>query len=260
MRCWASATLLRLAPLPDWAFSLFVRSTLGDDVPPPKVLYVDSNQRDRMCDLSELPPKDGNVRLVIVSDTHERHRLVAVPDGDVFLHCGDIFFSSVLSAPSRQRRIWKDFSQWLEELPHREKVLIGGNHDTALFSIRDCQGLPATILDDNSVLLPLSGLRVYGNSYSEGNTHNDAWQMAAPRVSEECRGADIVLSHQFCPALEGAVRKHCCPRVWASGHEHDQHGVRLIASTLYVNAAIMDKNYRPNQPPVVIDLDTQESQ
>jgi predicted phosphodiesterase len=29
------------------------------------------------------------MRLVIVSDTHQQHRKIRLPDGDVLIHCGD---------------------------------------------------------------------------------------------------------------------------------------------------------------------------
>jgi len=219
----------------------------------PEVVHVTGGAWST-CALPELPPKElGTVRLVIVSDTHERHRCVAVPPGDILLHCGDIFFSSTLSTKTRQRRILQDFCSWLEELPHTEKVIIGGNHDRALDLWSEEKDVPAVLLNDSSVTLS-SGLKVYGNPFSQGGSHNDAFQTAAPLVSETCRDADVVLTHQFCPALEEAVGRHCRPRLWASGHEHCQHGVRQLSSTIFVNAAIMNRRHNPHQAPVVVDL------
>jgi hypothetical protein len=46
-----------------------------------------------------LPPKaaHGVVRIVVVSDTHSRHRdLGVLPAGDLFVHCGDVLMSGRL--------------------------------------------------------------------------------------------------------------------------------------------------------------------
>jgi DNA invertase Pin-like site-specific DNA recombinase len=63
------------------------------------------------------------LRLVLLSDTHEFHREVEVPDGDILIHAGDFtMFSKNVSAIA-------DFNTWLGELPHRHKILIFGNHE-----------------------------------------------------------------------------------------------------------------------------------
>lgn len=64
------------------------------------------------------------VRVVCINDTHDLHRELAVPDGDVLIHAGYItFFNSIAKI--------RDFNDWLGELPHRYKVVIPGNHDRA---------------------------------------------------------------------------------------------------------------------------------
>src|SRR5580765_1702919 len=62
------------------------------------------------------------MRLVLISDTHEQHRKLDVPDGDILVHAGDFTMNGKLSAV-------KDFNDWLGELPHKHKVVIAGNHD-----------------------------------------------------------------------------------------------------------------------------------
>eukprot|EP00667_Euglena_gracilis_P022000 EG_transcript_24294 len=69
------------------------------------------------------PP--GWLRCVLLSDTHNRHRELAVPTGDVLIHCGD-FTNSGTHAEVR------DFAAWLGGLPHQHKLVCGGNHDLTL--------------------------------------------------------------------------------------------------------------------------------
>jgi hypothetical protein len=61
--------------------------------------------------------------LVLTSDTHELHRELDVPDGDILVHSGDpSLFSRNLSAV-------EDFSDWLDELPHPYKIVVPDNHE-----------------------------------------------------------------------------------------------------------------------------------
>src|ERR1039458_8925036 len=73
---------------------------------------------------SSTPPR--RVRIVCISDTHELHRELTVPDGDLLIHAGDFTFFS--KRPSMLR----DFDDWLGELPHRYKIIVPGNHEYIL--------------------------------------------------------------------------------------------------------------------------------
>ena len=58
-------------------------------------LYCDADDRSGLADAVSLPAaglpplQAGRVRVVCVSDTHERHDSVQLPAGDVLVHCGD---------------------------------------------------------------------------------------------------------------------------------------------------------------------------
>src|ERR1700694_4440693 len=81
------------------------------------------------------------VRIVCISDTHEWHRELAVPDGDLLIHAGDFTFWNHASKI-------RDFNSWLGELPHRHKVVVPGNHDRAFN-----QGPRSRDLITNAILL-----------------------------------------------------------------------------------------------------------
>lgn len=65
------------------------------------------------------------MRIVGISDTHSYHRKINVPDGDVFIHTGDITWRGEMN-------IIADFSNWLSQLPHKHKIVIWGNHEIGL--------------------------------------------------------------------------------------------------------------------------------
>jgi len=80
-----------------------------------------------MEDISQLPDMcapASEVRLVLMSDRHEQHRRVEVPDGDLLIVAGDFtyFDSSQFSV--------RDFDEWLHTRPHKHKVLTLGNHES----------------------------------------------------------------------------------------------------------------------------------
>ena len=102
------------------------------------------------------------VRVVVVSDTHNNHRKLCIPEGDIFIHCGDL--TNRGSAPELA-----DVNEWLGQLPHPHKLVICGNMDQRLESqpSRDARArfLPnSTYLEDEAV--EVAGLRVYGSPYT----------------------------------------------------------------------------------------------
>ena len=70
------------------------------------------------------------MRIVAVADAHCCERdLGHVPDGDVFVHAGDL-----LRAGSTDEL--KVVAEWLRELPFRWKVLVAGNSDWCFVMMR----------------------------------------------------------------------------------------------------------------------------
>jgi hypothetical protein len=62
------------------------------------------------------------LRIVVISDTHSRHRHLVVPAGDILVHAGDLTARGTLEE-------LQAFDQWLGTLPHAHKLVIAGNHD-----------------------------------------------------------------------------------------------------------------------------------
>ncbi|KAI8936804.1 hypothetical protein NX059_006045 [Plenodomus lindquistii] len=69
-------------------------------------------------------PAQPPIRVVCISDTHN-HVLNNVPLGDLLIHAGDLTNGG--SVAELQKQI-----DWLDSLPHKEIVVISGNHDTYL--------------------------------------------------------------------------------------------------------------------------------
>lgn len=137
----------------------------------------------------DVPLPDTAFRIVVISDTHDAHRSLAIPTADVLIHAGDVqLCSSRFSAAECERKL-QDFNAWLGSLNHvTHKVVIGGNHDGYLEKIGPVRAKQllsnAHFLVFEDVVLPhprypdtTPPLHVYGAPFSEGTSRNSAYQL-----------------------------------------------------------------------------------
>ena len=145
---------LEFADNPDKAWSIIKSSQVFQDVQLP---------------LNE-PKKEGYVRVVCISDTHNRIP-ASVPEGDILIHAGDFTKRGKIDQV-------KEFNKFLGSLNHPHKVVIAGNHDIGFHeesaqrlhyrdfipkkevkaALTDC-----TYLQDSEV--EILGLRIYGSPW-----------------------------------------------------------------------------------------------
>lgn len=204
------------------------------------------------------------MRLILVSDTHCRHRF-EVPEGDILLHAGGLTGHGSLSDVRRVNR-------WLEGLPHRHKVVIAGNHDFCFE--REPEAARAEItaahyLQDEA--LELEGIKIYGSPWQPrfcdwafNLDRGPALARVWARIPED---TDVLITHGP-PAGQGdrtfdgrgvgcadlAERLSIVrPRLHLFGHIHEAFGVTRDEHTTYVNASICDLHYQSVREPVVLD-------
>lgn len=68
------------------------------------------------------------IRVVCISDTHSLHlKMPEVPHADMIIHAGDMTSTGTLSEI-------RSFMEWFDNLPHRHKIFIAGNHDVSIDS------------------------------------------------------------------------------------------------------------------------------
>src|ERR1700727_3193508 len=102
------------------------------------------------------------MRICIVSDVHEFQKQVSVPDGDVFISCGDETFANNLGA-------LKNYCDWVHDLPHSNKLMIFGNHSMNTepgqskreLSIKMVKDAGIHYLEDSSIVI--DGLKFHGS-------------------------------------------------------------------------------------------------
>lgn len=206
--------------------------------------------------------------LVLLSDTHELHREVEVPSGDILIHAGDFtMFSKSASAIA-------DFDDWLGELPHRHKLVVPGNHEFFLSSDPGRRSLisHAQVLINEGV--KIDGLRIWGSPVTPQYggafgmisardrarhwsmipevdvlvTHGPPYQILDSSAERSYHGGD--------PELLEAV-KRISPLIHVFGHIHPGYGQRVVGNTTFVNCALLTDDGAIGHAPVVLRLPRQ---
>lgn len=206
------------------------------------------------------------LRLVAISDTHEQHDHLDIPDGDLLIHAGDLTRRGALDAV-------REFNAFLSTLPHTHKVVIAGNHDFCFQHRADDARACLThahYLQDGA--LTLDDLCLYGSPW-QPVFHNWAFNLprgdALRRVwSKIPNHVDVLITHGpprghgdrvhsgervGCADLLAAIQR-IQPCVHIFGHIHEDHGVSREGTTLCVNASVCNWGTLA-WSPVVIDLE-----
>lgn len=206
------------------------------------------------------------MRVVCISDTHNRLHKLVVPAGDLLIHAGDLTGHGSLKEIARADRD-------LAALPHRHKVIIAGNHDWGFQ--REPAAARALIksalyLQDEAVTI--AGLRIYGSPWQPwffdwafNHPRGESLQPIWDRIPA---ATDILITHGpprghgdrtihgdpvGCPDLLQAIQR-LRPRLHVFGHIHEGYGLTHEGPTTCVNASSCTVDYVPSNAPLVIDL------
>jgi len=213
-------------------------------------------------------------RIVCLSDTHNFHEQIAVPDGDILIHSGDATVNGTIPEVM-------EFNSWFFSIPHRHKVFVAGNHDW-LFMMdnplaRRLMNPNITYLQDSSIVI--EGIKIYGSPW-QPRFFDWAFNLnRGPEMAEKWKlipeDIDILITHgppngildlvprkgwdenTGCEELRkrveeiaklGKLKLHIFGPIHCGYGILDEYGVR------FVNASNCDESYQPSQPPIVIDL------
>eukprot|EP00466_Bigelowiella_natans_P013018 jgi/Bigna1/53476/estExt_Genewise1Plus.C_200036 len=236
---------------------------------------------------SSLENKDY-VRFVCISDTHNDHKRIKVPDGDVLLHAGDF------TKFGTEKEIF-EFNRWLGTLPHRHKIVVSGNHDLTMdtgFYDREWRkwhdekqdSVKAKAFLTNCRYLENEGIEIDGvRVFATPNMPKDsgrlwAWNRSSHHLSEfwekklvpQMGKVDVLLTHSpprgvldRCwsghrvgsrPLLAGLRRLK--PKFCVFGHIHEDYGVKVeeVSGTVCINAASCTMLGAARHEPIVFDI------
>lgn len=210
-------------------------------------------------------------RIVCISDTHNLHEQINIPDGDVLIHAGDATIRG--TEPEVE-----NFLRWFAKLPHQHKIFVAGNHDwlyetnnrfarilTANFGIK--------YLQDSSI--EIEKLKIYGSPWqprffdwafnlNRGAELAEKWEL----IPED---TDVLITHgppngilDEVPRLYSIENTGCeelrkrveivRPKLHIFGHIHCGYGQIEDFGVKFINAANCDEEYNATNAPVVVDL------
>ncbi len=189
------------------------------------------------------------MKIVCISDTHSRHDLTEVPDGDILVHAGDITVRGSLDDV-------ESFDRWLGTLPHRYKVVICGNHDFCFQkapSEARARITNAIYLEDSGC--EIEGLKFYGSPWQPWF---GGWAFNLPRGDALAAvwsliptGLDVLITHGPPEGILDLTRHgeavgcrdlldrvlEVQPRLHVFGHIHEAAGQRIVEGITFVNAS-----------------------
>ena len=202
------------------------------------------------------------MKIVAISDTHELHEHIKLPEGDVLVHAGDF------TNQGRIQSVYK-FCNWMSKQNFQYKLVCAGNHDRCFANGARPEALKAledagvTYLEDSGIII--DGVNFWANPFTP--TYGN-WAFMLPRKSEALKATwdqvpietNIILSHgppqgildwvpfkgsnpsnnagcELALARVNELKQYGNLKAFICGHLHSNHGVKEIDGIKFVNAA-----------------------
>ncbi len=176
-----------------------------------------------------------NKNILLLSDTHGKHRLIRVPDNiDIIIHCGDICNDGNADEIA-------DFFLWYSALNIPRKIFVNGNHDLP-FELEPEQGkqlIPRNVRWINDELITVNDIRIKAVSpFSciqnfDTNDEIDILVSHAPPLGILDNGIGM------CVLKEYALRVK--PQYHVFGHNHSGYGRMTYQKIQFINASIYNE-------------------
>lgn len=215
-------------------------------------------------------------KLVCISDTHNHHDKIDLPEGDVLIHSGD--FTNGGSALEIET-----FLRWYGDLDYKYKILVAGNHDWGFDTDREvheklARDLGIIYLNDKGVTL--DGIKFWGSpvqpefcdwAFNRRIEEDDIsrYDWIKPHWDMIPDGTDVLITHGppmgvldvsiydgkncGCPHL---LEKVCevKPKVHIFGHIHHWHGTCSRYGIKFINASTCNERYDPVNEPIEVKV------
>lgn len=230
------------------------------------------------------------MKLVLISDTHEKHEQLSVPDGDVLIFAGDMSINGEIDKI-------KDFANWFKRQTHKYKIFIAGNHDKLFekalpaalkpffpdsMNHRDLNsdGVPYTFvtseeglyyLEDDYVVI--ENKMFYGSPWTPSFGYGWVFNADLEKMDQVSKAipseVDVLITHgppRFIldKTLEGdfvgsvpqslEVRNRAQPQIHVFGHIHEGYGHAVENGINYYNASVLDRAYRVANKPWEVEI------
>ena len=225
------------------------------------------------------------MKIICISDTHNYHDQIELPEGDVIVHAGDC------TGRGTEREII-EFLNWYSVLDFEHKILVAGNHDWGFETDSDrckklCADMDIIYLEDSGVTL--DGIKFYGSPVQpefcdwafnkrrnkdssiidNGARCNGSHSWIKPHWDAIPESTDVLITHGppkgildvsiyngfecGCNDLRNRVEE-VKPKYHIFGHIHNWHGTKKLDEVTYVNASICTEQYNPTNEPIVVEI------
>lgn len=205
------------------------------------------------------------MKIICISDTHNRHRDLDIPIGDILIHAGDFTEAGTLKET-------EDFLNWFGSQPHKHKIFIAGNHDFLFQNHSDkAQTLiPSNVhyLEDEKIII--ENITFFGSPYTPGNGNwafNESWGSAMNKHWNLIpKSTDFLITHG--PAFgildELDNKRHIgCDKLLSKinilnipyhlfGHVHNDYGIVKTKKTLFINCSSLDNSLQHVNAALVV--------
>ena len=203
------------------------------------------------------------MKVVTISDTHNKHRELQLPQADMIIHAGDISGSGKIAEVD-------NFLQWFSSLDYSYKLFIAGNHD---WYFEENISQPSHLIPDNIIYLndsgvELEGIKIWGSpvqpffydwafNRQRGSDIDKHWQLIP-------NNTDILITHgpaygildktiygdlAGCEELLKKI-KEVKPKVHISGHIHEGYGQVELEGIHFINASVLNEHYQLVNKPI----------
>lgn len=213
------------------------------------------------------------MKTVIISDTHEKHKQIFLPSGDLLVHCGDFTFHGDFDKVA-------SFASWMKKQDFKYKICIVGNHELTFAQNNPRRNMFIKLLKEAGIIyledssVEIEGIKFYGSPWTPFFYD---WAFNLPRgkiIAEKWKqipdDVNFLITHgpsygildstsdagsQGCEELAKRIRNLSNLKVHAFGHLHQDGGkLRELNKVKFVNAAICTDNYKPTNLPVIIEI------
>jgi Icc-related predicted phosphoesterase len=222
------------------------------------------------------------MKIVVISDTHERQDRLVLPEGDILIHAGDLTMRGSLPAIAA-------VAKWFGEQSFKHKIIISGNHDWCFqnashdVAVNLMKEAGVTYLEDSGV--NIDGISIWGSPWQpwfydwafnlpRGPKIAAKWALIpedtnilithgpAYGILDKCPDTTLSPSghvvipgervgcHDLLKRIEQLpqLKMHIC------GHIHDSYGRHKRNGVQFINAASCDEKYNVTNKPIVVEV------
>ncbi len=167
----------------------------------------------------------------------------------------------------------EEFLRWFARLPHRHKILVGGNHDFFLEESPEAFAnmVPANCHYLNDSGLKIEGIRIWGSPITpffynwafnrhRGEAIRKHWDLIPSDTdilithgpAYQILDLNFMGMHVGCEDLRQTIRT-IKPLLHLCGHIHEGYGRHQEDETLFLNASLVNLQYRLSNAPQIVN-------